>query len=78
MNSFATDLAKRRPFRSASVHSASVHTLTFPVRSSSRSHVRPAAARAGDANGSRRMLALAQVIDGKARGEAAASCGMDR
>jgi transposase len=40
--------------------------------------LRRAAARTDDANAARRMLALAQVMDGKTRGEAAASCGMDR
>src|SRR6266480_2381290 len=40
--------------------------------------LRRAAARTDDANAARRMLALAQVMDGKTRGEAAACCGMDR
>jgi transposase len=31
-----------------------------------------------DANAARRMLALALVLDGRTRGEAAALCGMDR
>lgn len=40
--------------------------------------LRQAAARSHDANAARRMLALAFVLDGKSRSEAAASCGMDR
>lgn len=40
--------------------------------------LRRAAARTRDANAARRMLALAHVMDGLSRGEAAALCGMDR
>jgi transposase len=40
--------------------------------------LRGAAKRTSDADAARRMLALALVLDGKSRGEAAASCGMDR
>ena len=40
--------------------------------------LRREAARAKDARASRRMLALALVLDGKSRTEAAQSCGMDR
>jgi transposase len=40
--------------------------------------MRRAASRTGDANAARRMLALALVMEGKSRSEAAASCGMDR
>jgi transposase len=36
------------------------------------------AARTKDARASRRMLALAQVLEGKSRTEAAETCGMDR
>jgi transposase len=36
------------------------------------------AKRTDDANVARRMLALALVLEGKSRGEAAGSCGMDR
>lgn len=36
------------------------------------------AARSGDAAAARRMLALALVLDGKSRSEAAQSCAMDR
>jgi len=36
------------------------------------------AKRTDDADAARRMLALALVLDGKPRGEAAISCGMDR
>src|SRR5580693_4719842 len=40
--------------------------------------LRRAAARTDDANAARRMLALAHVMDGLERGEAAGLCGMDR
>ncbi len=40
--------------------------------------LRREAARVKDARASRRMLALAQVFEGKSRTEAAESCGMDR
>ena len=40
--------------------------------------LRLAAARTKDADAARRMLALAQVLDGRSRIEAARSCGMDR
>ncbi len=40
--------------------------------------LRRAAARTRDADAARRMLALALVLDGRTRGEAAALCGMDR
>ena len=40
--------------------------------------LRRAAARAADACAARRMLALALVLDGRSRAEAAALCGMDR
>ena len=40
--------------------------------------LRGMAARTHDGNGARRMLALAHVLDGRSRGEAAALCGMDR
>jgi transposase len=40
--------------------------------------LRKAAARSRDANAARRMLALALVMEGKSRREAAAACGMDR
>jgi transposase len=44
----------------------------------SASELRREAARAKDARVSRRMLALALVVEGKSRTEAAVSCGMDR
>lgn len=44
----------------------------------SAGELRRAAARTKDANASRRMLALAHVLDGRSRAEAAAVCGMDR
>ena len=40
--------------------------------------LRREAKRTDDADVSRRMLALALVLEGKSRGEAAISCGMDR
>ena len=40
--------------------------------------LRRTAARSRDANAARRMLALALVMEGKPRSEAAAACGMDR
>ena len=40
--------------------------------------LRRAAARMKDAHASRRMLALARMLDGRSRAEAAAMCGMDR
>ena len=40
--------------------------------------LRRAAARGRDADAARRMLALALVLEGKSRKEAAESCGMDR
>lgn len=42
------------------------------------SDLRQAAKRTHDADAARRMLALALVLEGKSRGEAAATCGMDR
>jgi transposase len=39
--------------------------------------LRRAATHTGDSNAARRMLALALVLEGKTRGEAAVSCGMD-
>ncbi len=47
-------------------------------RELSASELRREAARAKDAKASRRMLALAFVLDGRSRTEAAQSCGMDR
>ena len=40
--------------------------------------LRHAAARAKDADAARRMLAIALVLDGRSRADAAQSCGMDR
>jgi len=40
--------------------------------------LRRAASRCSDARASRRMLAIAHVLDGRSRAEAAQSCGMDR
>ncbi len=47
-------------------------------RELSAADLRREAARAKDAKASRRMLALALVLDGRSRTEAAESCGMDR
>ncbi len=47
-------------------------------RELSAADLRREAARAKDAKASRRMLALAFVLDGRTRTEAAESCGMDR
>src|SRR3712207_7164415 len=44
----------------------------------SAADLRREAARTRDAKASRRMLAIALVLDGRPRGEAAAQCGMDR
>ena len=44
----------------------------------SAADLRREAARTRDANASRRMLAIALVLEGRPRGEAAAQCGMDR
>ena len=44
----------------------------------SASDLRREAARVKDARAARRMLALAHVLDGRSRTEAAQSCGMDR
>ena len=40
--------------------------------------LRRAAARSREADAARRMLALALVLEGRSRKEAAESCGMDR
>jgi len=40
--------------------------------------LREAVKRTNDADAARRLLALAQVLEGKSRGEAARACGMDR
>ncbi|HJX27944.1 MAG TPA: IS630 family transposase [Thermoanaerobaculia bacterium] len=47
-------------------------------RELSAAALRQAAARSRDANAARRMLAIALVLDGHSREDAAASCGMDR
>ena len=44
----------------------------------SAGELRREAKRTDDADAARRMLALALVLEGKRRGEAALSCGMDR
>lgn len=52
--------------------------LEITRRELSAGDLRREAARAKDAKASRRMLALALVLDGRTRTEAAESCGMDR
>jgi len=47
-------------------------------REMSAAELRQAAVRSGDANAARRMLAIALVLDGRSREDAAESCGMDR
>jgi transposase len=47
-------------------------------RELSATALRQAAARSRDANAARRMLALALVLDGQSREDAAEACGMDR
>lgn len=47
-------------------------------RDLSAAALRREAARSRDANAARRMLAIALVLDGHSRGDAAAACGMDR
>src|SRR5215211_2520589 len=47
-------------------------------RELSAAALRQASARSRDANAARRMLAIALVLDGHSREDAAASCGMDR
>jgi transposase len=44
----------------------------------SMAELRQAAARSRDANAARRMLAIALMLEGSSREEAAGSCGMDR
>src|SRR5918994_4290730 len=44
----------------------------------SAADLRRKAARTRDAKAARRMLAIALVLEGRPRGEAAAQCGMDR
>ena len=44
----------------------------------SAGELRRAAARRGDAKAARRMLAIALVLEGRSREEAAQTCGMDR
>src|SRR5436305_1584172 len=56
--------------------------MAIPVAITRAEHgpaeLRAAAARAGDGASTRRMLALALVLEGRSRTEAARSCGMDR
>jgi transposase len=52
--------------------------IAITRRDHTAAQLRRAAAGTKDANAARRMLALALVVEGKSRGEAAAACGMDR
>jgi transposase len=52
--------------------------LTITRADCTAAELREAAARGNDANATRRMLALALVLEGYQRGEAANLCGMDR
>ncbi len=52
-------------------------TVEITRRELSAAGLRQAAARSRDANAARRMLALALVLDGQAREDAAEACGMD-
>ena len=52
--------------------------VSIARRDYSSAELRREAKRSDDADVARRMLALALVLEGKSRGEAARSCGMDR
>ncbi|WP_378395563.1 helix-turn-helix domain-containing protein, partial [Rhodoplanes sp. P11] len=52
--------------------------ITITRNDLTATQLRRGAARSRDANAARRMLALALVLEGKSRSEAASSCGMDR
>jgi transposase len=51
--------------------------ITITRQDYTAAELRVAAKRTDDADAARRMLALALVLEGKSRGEAARSCGMD-
>ena len=53
-------------------------TVAITRQDLSAAALRQAAARSRDANAARRMLALALVLEGQSRTDAAATCGMDR
>ena len=53
-------------------------TVTITRLDQSASDLRVAAAQSADAKITRRLLALAFVLEGRSRAEAARSCGMDR
>ena len=55
-----------------------VAAIAITRRDYTAAELRRAAKRAADADAARRMLALALVLEGKPRTEAATSCGMDR
>src|SRR5260370_5840019 len=52
--------------------------ITIPREDHTPAELRSAAARTRDAAAARRMLALALVMEGRSRVEAAENCGMDR
>lgn len=53
-------------------------TVAITRTEMSAADLRRAAARTGDAAAARRMLAIALVLEGHRRGDAASQCGMDR
>jgi transposase len=55
-----------------------VSAIAITRRDYTAAQLREAAKRTDDADAARRMLALALVLEGKSRTEAATSCGMDR
>jgi len=55
-----------------------VAAVAITRRDYTASELRDAAKRTNDADAARRMLALALVLEGKSRCEAAMTCGMDR
>ena len=55
-----------------------VAAVSITRRDYTAAELRGRAKRVDDADASRRMLAIALVLDGKSRSEAAISCGMDR
>src|SRR3712207_165450 len=61
-----------------SIREAGMAAVAITRTELSAADLRREAARTRDAKASRRMLAIALVLDGRPRGEAAAQCGMDR
>jgi transposase len=65
-------------FSRMSIREAGMAAVAITRTELSAADLRREAARTRDANASRRMLAIALVLEGRPRGEAAAQCGMDR